>query len=139
MNKSINQIKKELSFIKDNQKAINTYTELEAQYLKRLDWLNSQKQSQSIQRDITRTKQILDKLKTKVNIDKLQKLEEFYVEITNSLEDYYDRMAIYKFYNQNKNLHRVAEELNYSVDGVRYRLRVALKKIQLKIKQRDDE
>lgn len=139
MNKSINQIKKELSFIKDNQKAINTYTELEAQYLKRLDWLNSQKQSQSIQRDITRTKQILDKLKTKINIDKLQKLEEFYVEITNSLEDYYDRMAIYKFYNQNKNLHRVAEELNYSVDGVRYRLRVALKKIQLKIKQRDDE
>lgn len=139
MNKSINQIKKELSFIKDNQKAINTYTELEAQYLKRLDWLNSQKQSQSIQRDITRTKQILDKLKTKVNIDKLQKLEEFYVEITNSLEDYYDRMAIYKFYNQNKNLHKVAEELNYSVDGVRYRLRVALKKIQLKIKQRDDE
>ena len=138
MNKSINQIKKELAFIKDNQKAINTYTELEAQYNKRLDWLKSQKQSQSIQRDITRIKAILDKLKTKINIEKLQRLEEFYIEITNSLEDYYDRMAIYKFYNQNKTLYRVAEELNYSVDGVRYRLRVALKKIQLKIKQRVD-
>ena len=74
MNKSINQIKKELAFIKDNQKAINTYTELEAQYNKRLDWLKSQKQSQSIQRDITRIKSILDKLKTKVNIEKLQRL-----------------------------------------------------------------
>lgn len=87
MNKSINQIKKELRFIKQQQKAINTYLDSQAQYQKRLDWLKSQKQSQSIQKDIIRTEEILNALKVEFNIKRLQELEKFYVGVINEIED----------------------------------------------------
>ena len=135
MNKSINQIKKELAFIKDNQKAINTYTELEAQYNKRLDWLKSQKQSQSIQKDITRTKQILDALKPELNIKRLQDMEEFYIKNINKLEDEYDRLVLLKVYLNGLTFWRASEELNYSVDGLKDRAAKALIKLKIAIEK----
>lgn len=140
MSKSINQIKSELRFIKKNQKAINTYIDSEAQYKKRLDWLKSQKQSQNIQKDIARTSEILDTLKTEVNIKRLQKLEKYYIEIINELEDETDRMAILKFYTQNKTMIRTAEEMCYSIDGIKSRLDKAIRKIKYIIdnKKRDE-
>ena len=57
-----NQIRKDLRFIKDSQKAINTYIETEEHYRKRLDWLSTKKQSDNVIKDITNTKQVLDKL-----------------------------------------------------------------------------
>lgn len=140
MSKSINQIKNELRFIKKNQKAINTYIDSEAQYKKRLDWLKSQKQSQNIQKDIARTSEILDTLKTEVNIKRLQKLEKYYIEIINELEDETDRMAILKFYTQNKTMIRTAEEMCYSIDGIKSRLDKAIRKIKYIIdnKKRDE-
>lgn len=140
MSKSINQIKNELRFIKKNQKAINTYIDSEAQYKKRLDWLKSQKQSQNIQKDIARTNEILDTLKTEVNIKRLQRLEKYYIEIINELEDETDRMAILKFYTQNKTMIRTAEEMCYSIDGIKSRLDKAIRKIKYIIdnKKRDE-
>lgn len=140
MSKSINQIKNELRFIKKNQKAINTYIDSEAQYKKRLDWLKSQKQSQNIQKDIARTSEILDTLKTEVNIKRLQRLEKYYIEIINELEDETDRMAILKFYTQNKTMIRTAEEMCYSIDGIKSRLDKAIRKIKYIIdnKKRDE-
>lgn len=135
VNKSINQIKKELRFIKQQQKAINTYLESETQYKKRLDWLKSQKQSQHIQKDITRTQEILDTLKPEFNIKRLQELEKFYVGIVNELEDETDRIAIMKFYLQNKTMIRTAEEMFYSIDGIKSRLDKAIRKIYLAIKE----
>lgn len=140
MSKSINQIKNELRFIKKNQKAINTYIDSEAQYKKRLDWLKSQKQSQNIQKDIARTSEILDTLKAEVNIKRLQRLEKYYIEIINELEDETDRMAILKFYTQNKTMIRTAEEMCYSIDGIKSRLDKAIRKIKYIIdnKKRDE-
>lgn len=140
MSKSINQIKNELRFIKKNQKAINTYIDSEAQYKKRLDWLKLQKQSQNIQKDIARTSEILDTLKTEVNIKRLQRLEKYYIEIINELEDETDRMAILKFYTQNKTMIRTAEEMCYSIDGIKSRLDKAIRKIKYIIdnKKRDE-
>ena len=133
MSKSIRQIKKELHFIKLKQTAINTYLESEAQYLKRLDWLKAQKQSQSIQKDITRTKQVLDSLKAELNITRLQRLEEFYLGIINQLEDEIDRVAIMKFYIQGKTMQRTAEEMHYSLDGIKTRLDKAIIRLKRKI------
>ena len=138
-NKSINQIKNELRFIKRQQKAINTYIESEAQYQKRLDWLKSQKQSQHIQKDITRTEEILNTLKTEFNIKRLQELERFYVGIVNELEDETDRIAIMKFYLQNKTMIRTAEEMYYSIDGIKSRLDKAIRKIKLIIDNKEDD
>lgn len=135
MNKSINQIKKELRFIKSKQKAINTYIALEEQYNKRLDWLKSQKQSQSIQKDITRTKQILDALKPELNIKRLQDMEEFYIKNINKLEDEYDRLVLLKVYLNGLTFWRASEELNYSVDGLKDRAAKALIKLKITIEK----
>ena len=135
MNKSINQIKKELRFIKSKQKAINTYIALEEQYNKRLDWLKSQKQSQSIQKDITRTKQILDTLKPELNIKRLQDMEEFYIKNINKLEDEYDRLVLLKVYLNGLTFWRASEELNYSVDGLKDRAAKALIKLKIAIEK----
>lgn len=135
MNKSINQIKKELRFIKSKQKAINTYIALEEQYNKRLDWLKSQKQSQSIQKDITRTKQILDALKPELNIKRLQDMEEFYIKNINKLEDEYDRLVLLKVYLNGLTFWRASEELNYSVDGLKDRAAKALIKLKIAIEK----
>lgn len=135
MNKSINQIKKELRFIKSKQKAINTYISLEEQYNKRLDWLKSQKQSQSIQKDITRTKQILDALKPELNIKRLQDMEEFYIKNINKLEDEYDRLVLLKVYLNGLTFWRASEELNYSVDGLKDRAAKALIKLKIAIEK----
>lgn len=128
--KSINQIKKELRFIKQQQKAINTYIESETQYQKRLDWLKSQKQSQNIQKDIIRTQEILNTLKAELNIKRLQELEKFYVGVVNEMDDETDKMAIMKFYLQNKTMIRTAEEMYYSIDGIKSRLDKAIRKIK---------
>lgn len=130
MNKSINQIKKELRFIKDNQKAINTYVEAEKYYQDRLNWLNTQRQTQSIQRDITGTKNILDSLKTKLNIKKLQDLEAFYIEKINMLDEEYDKLIIMKVYVQHKTFWQASQELNYSVDGLKDRASRAIPKLR---------
>lgn len=137
-NKSINQIKKELRFIKQQQKAINTYLDSEAQYQKRLDWLKSQKQSQNIQKDITRTQEILNTLKTEFNIKRLQELEKFYVGIINEMEDETDRMAIMKFYLQGKTMFKTAEEMYFSLDGIKGRLDKAIRKIKAIIDNEED-
>lgn len=132
-NKSIETIKKELHFIKSKQIAINTYLEAEAQYLKRLDWLKSQKQSQSIQKDIMRTEQVLNSLKAEINITKLQKLEEFYLGIINQLEDEIDRVILIKFYIQGKTRERIARETHYSLGGIKSRLTNAIIKLKRKM------
>ena len=135
MNKSVNQIKKDLRFIKSKQKAINTYITLEEQYSKRLDWLKSQKQSQSIQKDITRTKQILDALKSEFNIKRLQEMEEFYIRSINKLEDEYDRLVLFKVYINGLTFWRASEELSYSVDGLKDRAAKALIKLKIAIEK----
>lgn len=136
MNKSINQIKKELRFIKQQQKAINTYLDSQAQYQKRLDWLKLQKQSQSIQKDIIRTEEILNALKVEFNIKRLQELEKFYVGVINEIEDETTRMAIMKFYLQGKTITRTAEEMFYSFDGLRGRLNKGIIEIKNIIEER---
>ena len=135
MNKSVNQIKKDLRFIKSKQKAINTYITLEEQYNKRLDWLKAQKQSQSIQKDITRTKQILDALKSEFNIKRLQEMEEFYIRNINKLEDEYDRLVLFKVYINGLTFWRASEELSYSVDGLKDRAAKALIKLKIAIEK----
>jgi hypothetical protein len=135
VNKSVNQIKKDLRFIKSKQKAINTYITLEEQYSKRLDWLKSQKQSQSIQKDITRTKQILDALKSEFNIKRLQEMEEFYIRSINKLEDEYDRLVLFKVYINGLTFWRASEELSYSVDGLKDRAAKALIKLKIAIEK----
>lgn len=135
MNKSVNQIKKDLRFIKSKQKAINTYITLEEQYNKRLDWLKAQKQSQSIQKDITRTKQILDALKSEFNIKRLQEMEEFYIRNINKLEDEYDRLVLFKVYINGLTFWRASEELSYSVDGLKDKAAKALIKLKIAIEK----
>lgn len=124
-----------MRFIKSKQKAINTYIALEEQYNKRLDWLKSQKQSQSIQKDITRTKQILDALKPELNIKRLQDMEEFYIKNINKLEDEYDRLVLLKVYLNGLTFWRASEELNYSVDGLKDRAAKALIKLKITIEK----
>lgn len=124
-----------MRFIKSKQKAINTYIALEEQYNKRLDWLKSQKQSQSIQKDITRTKQILDALKPELNIKRLQDMEEFYIKNINKLEDEYDRLVLLKVYLNGLTFWRASEELNYSVDGLKDRAAKALIKLKIAIEK----
>ena len=124
-----------MRFIKSKQKAINTYITLEEQYNKRLDWLKAQKQSQSIQKDITRTKQILDALKSEFNIKRLQEMEEFYIRNINKLEDEYDRLVLFKVYINGLTFWRASEELSYSVDGLKDRAAKALIKLKIAIEK----
>lgn len=124
-----------MRFIKSKQKAINTYITLEEQYNKRLDWLKAQKQSQSIQKDITRTKQILDALKSEFNIKRLQEMEEFYIRNINKLEDEYDRLVLFKVYINGLTFWRASEELSYSVDGLKDKAAKALIKLKIAIEK----
>lgn len=130
-----NQIRKDLRFIKDSQKAINTYIETEEHYRKRLDWLSTKKQSDNVIKDITNTKQVLDKLELKTNIDRLSQLEQFYINAINKLDDEYDRLAILKVYMQGKTYYRVCTELHYSFDGLKKKIKKAVEKLKIIIEK----
>lgn len=131
MNKTVNQIKNDLRFIKRNQKAINTYLDSQEQYRRRLEWLKSQRQTRYVKRNITGAQRVLDKLRTDFNIRRLQSLEELYLQAIDRLDDENDKIAIIKFYLQGKTMFRVANDMGYSADGIKSRLDRAIVKIRI--------
>lgn len=116
-NKSINQIKKELRFIKKANIAIDTYMDTQAKFQRRLDWLKTQKQSPKVLKDLEGTQKVLNTLKQTVNIDRLSNLEEFYLTNIGKLDDEYDRLVLIKVYIQGQTFDKVSRQLCYSIDG----------------------
>lgn len=126
VHKSINQIKKELRFIKNAQHAIETYMESEAMYKRRIDWLSSHKDTES---SISSTKEVLSALEIKVNIERLTELEKFYLTYINRLDDNLDKMILTKVYIQGRTYYSTAMEINFSYDGLKTRIKSALYKL----------
>ena len=129
-NKSINQIKKELRFIKKANIAIDTYMDTQAKFQKRLDWLKTQKQSPKVQKDLEGTQKVLNALKQTVNIDRLSNLEEFYLTNIGKLDDEYDRLVLIKVYIQGQTFDKVSRQLCYSIDGLKDRAKRAINKLR---------
>lgn len=129
-NKSINQIKKELRFIKKANIAIDTYMDTQAKFQKRLDWLKTQKQSPKVQKDLEGTQKVLNTLKQTVNIDRLSNLEEFYLTNIGKLDDEYDRLVLIKVYIQGQTFDKVSRQLCYSIDGLKDRAKRAINKLR---------
>ena len=129
-NKSINQIKKELRFIKKANIAIDTYIDTQAKFQKRLDWLKTQKQSPKVQKDLEGTQKVLNTLKQTVNIDRLSNLEEFYLTNIGKLDDEYDRLVLIKVYIQGQAFDKVSRQLCYSIDGLKDRAKRAINKLR---------
>jgi len=123
--KSIREIKKDLKFIKHKQRAINTYIESQTSYLHRIRWLNDQQNK----RDVGGANKVLNALNSDINVGRLQRLEEYYLGEINKLDDELDRMAILKFYLQGKSMQRTANEMHYSIDGLKSRLSRALTRL----------
>ena len=129
-NKSINQIKKELRFIKKANIAIDTYMDTQAKFQKRLDWLKTQKQSPKVQKDLEGTQKVLNTLKQTVNIDRLSNLEEFYLTNIGKLDDEYDRLVLIMVYIQGQTFDKVSRQLCYSIDGLKDRAKRAINKLR---------
>lgn len=129
-NKSINQIKKELRFIKKANIAIDTYMDTQAKFQRRLDWLKTQKQSPKVLKDLEGTQKVLNALKQTVNIDRLSNLEEFYLTNIGKLDDEYDRLVLIKVYIQGQTFDKVSRQLCYSIDGLKDRAKRAINKLR---------
>ena len=129
-NKSINQIKKELRFIKKANIAIDTYMDTQAKFQRRLDWLKTQKQSPKVLKDLEGTQKVLNTLKQTVNIDRLSNLEEFYLTNIGKLDDEYDRLVLIKVYIQGQTFDKVSRQLCYSIDGLKDRAKRAINKLR---------
>lgn len=129
-NKSINQIKKELRFIKKANIAIDTYMDTQAKFQKRLDWLKTQKQSPRVKKDLEGTQKVLNTLKQTVNIERLSNLEEFYLNNIGTLDDEYDRLVLIKVYIQGQTFDKVSRQLCYSIDGLKDRAKRAINKLK---------
>lgn len=129
-NKSINQIKKELRFIKKANIAIDTYMDTQAKFQRRLDWLKTQKQSPKVLKDLEGTQKVLNALKQTVNIDRLSNLEEFYLTNIGKLDDEYDKLVLIKVYIQGQTFDKVSRQLCYSIDGLKDRAKRAINKLR---------
>ena len=129
-NKSINQIKKELRFIKKANIAIDTYMDTQAKFQRRLDWLKTQKQSPKVLKDLEGTQKVLNALKQTVNIDRLSTLEEFYLTNIGKLDDEYDKLVLIKVYIQGQTFDKVSRQLCYSIDGLKDRAKRAINKLR---------
>ena len=129
-NKSINQIKKELRFIKKANIAIDTYMDTQAKFQRRLTWLKTQKQSPKVLKDLEGTQKVLNTLKQTVNIDRLSNLEEFYLTNIGKLDDEYDRLVLIKVYIQGQTFDKVSRQLCYSIDGLKDRAKRAINKLR---------
>lgn len=130
LNKSTNLIKKELRFIKKINLAIDTYIATATQLQKRIDWLESLRQSTNVKKDIISTRRVLSRLEYKSNINRLNQLEELYLNAIQQLDDEYDKLLLTKIYIQGQTFTQTASQLGYSTDALKKRAVRAIKKLK---------